>query len=206
MKFVSNSCQSCRIVQLKMHIRVMSMCKSCIELGWSSLQSISRLVPIYTNRSRIFVTIWVNYLKTVNEHLNYTKAIKYSARIARINVQFDREISSICFDTKLHHSTKLVQLFSTICCMDFQSEVIVEFFSPRRCQGRSSIRSSNHREHQQHESWCATNREVQEMSWHDSWRTSIDLSASGGISKKSDDWNSLLVNTNNWNASGPFIH
>jgi Tfp pilus assembly protein PilZ len=74
-----------------------------------------------TNCLRILITIRVNCLKTVNEHLNYIKTIRYSARIAGIGVQFDREINSIRLGTDLHDSTKLVQLSLTIRSMDFQS-------------------------------------------------------------------------------------
>jgi hypothetical protein len=56
----------------------------------------------------------VKYLKTVREHLNYIKATRYSTRIARISIQFDREIGLIHLGTELHVSTKSVQPFSII--------------------------------------------------------------------------------------------
>jgi hypothetical protein len=41
------------------------------------------------NCLEIFVVIRVNYLKVVNEYLNYIKAIRHNVRIARISIQFD---------------------------------------------------------------------------------------------------------------------
>jgi hypothetical protein len=41
------------------------------------------------NCLEILVVIRVNYLKAVNEYLNYIEAMRYNVRIARISIQFD---------------------------------------------------------------------------------------------------------------------
>jgi hypothetical protein len=56
----------------------------------------------------------VYYLRTVLEHLNYIKETRYSTRIARINIQFDRETGLIHLGIELYVSAKSVQPFSII--------------------------------------------------------------------------------------------
>jgi hypothetical protein len=73
--------------------------------GNQDCNSISRLVPNRTNCYWILIAIQPNCSKVVNEYINYTKATKYSARIVRINIQFDREINPIHLGTEFHTST-----------------------------------------------------------------------------------------------------
>jgi hypothetical protein len=83
------------------------MYRSYTKLWQLKLQSTSRLVPNCTNYFRFFTVIKGNCVQATCECLNYIKAIRYSARIARISIQIDREINLIHLGTELQEQYQI---------------------------------------------------------------------------------------------------
>jgi hypothetical protein len=83
------------------------MYRSYTKLWQSRLQSTSRLVLNCTNYFRIFTLIKGNCVQAICEYLNYIKAIRYSGRIARISIQFDRKIDLIHLGTELQEQYQI---------------------------------------------------------------------------------------------------
>jgi hypothetical protein len=127
-KFTSNLWQRHGTTWKKLCKEVMNMYRA---RPWQpKLQSILQLIPNCTNCYQNSIAIWANC---------YTEATKYTARIARISTQFDREIGLIHLGTESQEQYQSVQSFSTIHRTDLQSEGTAVLPSVRRCQGRRPI-------------------------------------------------------------------